>query len=437
MPSIRTLARTLGVSRGTVAAAYDQLVAEGYLISAPRSGMRVNPELPLVVPTRHDDSRAVKPPRPEPDAVVVDLVPGHDRSSPPDDPAWRAAWRRAADPGRGQQRPDPLGAAQLRSAIAEHLRLMRGILVDPDNVVVTAGSREGLALLLTALPVSRGSELQVGVEDPGFPGLRRTLARRGVTTVPLPVDDSGLVVPRAPGTPAPDLVLVTPNHQFPYGSVMPARRRTELLHWAAETATLVVEDDYDSEHRYLGPPPPALHGLVPSAPVVHLGTFSGVLSTDVGTGYLLLPTDLVARVGAVRADLGCPVAPVLQRAIAGYLADGGLRRRLQRSRRRLVAAHEVVTRAIPQLPGAVDLGRLLVLELPEDEAHTVLAECARRGVLLGDLADGWSRWPRSRGVVLNYDAVDPATLARALEVLAGSLVRMAGGPVSAGELGGG
>lgn len=419
LPSSRTLARSLGVSRGTVEAAYDQLLAEDYLVSRPRSGVLVNPRLrpaartPLApVPQQ----RAQPSPGPTP-APVLDLVPGHDSDSPLDDPAWRAAWRRAADPGRtsGFRPVDPMGDEQLRRAVAEHLRLMRGLVVDPTRVVITAGSREGLALLLTALR-ERGRQLRVGVEDPGFPGLRRTLARQGVRTVPLPVDRAGLVVP-GPDRDVPGVVLVTPNHQYPYGSVMPATRRTELLDWAATHETLVVEDDYDSELRYLGPPPPALYGLAAGASVVHLGTFSAVLSRDIGTGYLLVPEDLVEPVSAVRADLGCPVAPTLQRAVAGYLADGGLRRRLQRSRRRLVAAHELVAEALARIPGAVDQGRLLVVERPAAEAAAVLAGCAQRGVLLGDLADGWSGAPGSTGVVLAYGNIAPGGLAGALEVL--------------------
>ncbi len=417
MPSSRTLARTLGVSRGTVEAAYDQLMAEGYLLTRPRSGTLVNPRLrstaavPVPAPV---EPRPAPPVRPE---GVLDLAPGHERNAPLDDPAWRSAWRRAADvrPAYAHRSIDPLGVPELRQAIAEHLRLMRGLVVDPGRVVVTAGSREGLALLLAAL-ADRGGDLRVGVEDPGFPGLRRTLARRGVETVPMPVDGSGLVIP-GPGADVPGVVLVTPNHQYPYGSAMPATRRTELLDRAATEGALVVEDDYDSEFRYLGPPLPALYDLVPGTPVVHLGTFAAVLSRDVGTGYLLLPEDLVDPVAVVREDLGGPVAPTLQRAVAGYLADGGLRRRLQRARRRLTAAHRLVVDGLDRLPGAVDQGRTLVIECPADRSAQILARCAERGVLLGDLADGWSGSPGSTGVALDYGYVMPAALEGALAVL--------------------
>lgn len=418
LPSSRVLARRLAVSRGSVESAYDQLLAEGYVLSRARSGTFVNPQLRTPAPVPTSGTLASRP-NLAPPAPLIDLTPGHDTNSPLDDPAWRASWRRAADPGHGLvHRPiDPMGAVVLREAVAEHLRLMRGLMVDPARVVVTAGSRDGLALLLTALS-ARGARPRVGVEDPGFPGLRATLRRRGIEMVLLPVDDAGLVVPRDDGNDgAPGLVLVTPNHQFPYGSAMPATRRTQLLDWASTRGTLIVEDDYDSEFRYVGPPSPALYGLVPGAPVVHLGTFSGVLSRDVGTGYLLLPDELVHLVTTVRADLGCPVAPILQRAVAGYLSEGGLRRRLQRSRRRLLAAQDLVAQSMESIPGAVDRGRMLVIEGPPALATTLRQACLDRGVLLGDLAHGWSRSPDNTGVVLAYGSVTLPRLGSALSIL--------------------
>lgn len=427
LPSSRVLARRLSVSRGSVESAYDQLLAEGYLLSRARSGTFVNPHLRTPAPHRGDAASAARPSAAKP-LARLDLTPGHDTHSPLDDPAWRSAWRRAGDPGRGHtNRPtDPMGEMVVRAAVSEHLRLMRGLVVDPARIVITAGSRDGLALLLAALSAS-GAPPRVGVEDPGFPGLRATLRRRGIEMVLLPVDDHGLVVPGSDeDAEAPGVVLVTPNHQFPFGSAMPATRRTELLEWASNRGTMVVEDDYDSEFRYVGPPSPALYGLVPGAPVVHLGTFSGMLSRDVGTGYLLLPDALVDLITAVRADLGCPVAPILQRAVADYLAEGGLRRRLQRSRRRLLTAQGMVAACLQTIPGSVDHGRMMVVEAPPEQAARIRQACLQRGVLLGDLAQGWTRSPGSTGVVLAYGSVTPQELAIALEVLESVVREVAG-----------
>jgi len=420
-PSTRSLAARLSVSRGTVEAAYEQLSAEGYLIGRPRSGHYVDPDLVVVAPVARPGERPaplerrVGTSRWSPERAVVDLVPGHEAASPLHDAAWRSAWRRAGAPSGARIRPDPAGVPQLREAIAEHLRLMRGIAVAADRIVVTAGAREGLGLLLAALLPPDERVPEILVEDPGFPGLRTFLRRRPVQVRPvapdrMPTSDTGPVA-------AADLAILTPNHQFPDGHAMGAHLRGRLLEWAARTGTLLVEDDYDSESRYLGPPLPTLFGLAGDAPVIQLGTFSGVLTHDIGTGYLLVPEPLLAPVLATRADLGCPVAPVTQRAVAYYVAEGGLRRRLGRARRSLVAARRVVADRLADLPGAVDGGRLLVIDLPGEAAETVRRRCADRGVLVGDLAVGWAATTPRTGVLVDYGGVEAAVLGPALEVL--------------------
>ncbi|MCE1177611.1 MAG: PLP-dependent aminotransferase family protein [Micrococcales bacterium] len=445
MPSTRALAERLGVSRGTASAAYDQLHAEAYLESRPRSSVVINPALRQTNPPPDAEAalgQPVTPPRAVPPAgrlgggrqglsaargsggphpAVLDLTPGRDRVSPLADGAWRSAWRRATRESGAVDALDPGGTPGLREAIAAHLRLMRGMAVDPERIVVTAGAREGLTLLLSALRQADAGELRVGVEEPGFPGLRRALRHQHVEIVPVPVDEHGIRVDRLHGLTL-DALLVTPNHQFPYGTAMPATRRVELLEWATATHTLLIEDDYDSEFRYLGPPLPSLYDLADDG-VAHLGTFAMVLTRDVGTGYLVLPRRLVSPVRAARSDAGHPVAPILQRAVATYLVEGGLRRHIHRSRKRLAAAQQVVADALPRLPAAVDTGRLLVVELKARDRDRVLAATSARGVRLGDLASGWSGSAGREGVVAAYDGLEPAEVEQAVEVLSDVLLR--------------
>lgn len=434
VPSTRALATRLGVSRGTVEAAYEQLGAEGYLVARPRAGTVIAPGVaaaPIAAgaaarPAAGATGRVVETgrvggaaggPATGATAEFLDLGPGHEATSPLGDAAWRSAWRRASSPSSPPGRPDPAGVADLRRAIAEHLRLMRGMAVAADQVVVTAGAREGLGLLLAALFPDRDRHTRVAVEDPGFTGLRRFLARQPVTTVPLPADR----LSEADGC---DLAIVTPNYQYPDGRSMGAATRSGVLSWAARTGTLILEDDYDSESRYLGPPLPTLFGLGGDAPVVQLGTFSSVLSHDIGTGYLLLPPEMVEVVAATRADLGSPVAAVTQRAVARYLSDGGLRRRIHRNRRRLTEARAVVAAHLMSLPGAIDGGRLLVLPMDTDAAATVVAACRQRGVRVGDLAQGWAGTADRTGIIVDYGGVDAADLDRALDLLAGVLAEV-------------
>ncbi|GAB2479845.1 hypothetical protein GCM10027030_12440 [Luteococcus sediminum] len=284
---------------------------------------------------------------------------------------------------------------------------------DIDRMVVTAGARDALALVAQALRHRLGRPVQCLVERPGFPGLRRALPGLGV---------------RLTEAEAPDLALVTPNHQFPGGTSLGAVDRTRLIEWATARGCLLLEDDYDSQFRHLGAPLPSIWQLADEQ-VVHLGTFAGVMGRDVGTGYVLLPSSLAPDVLAVRSTMGAPVAPLLQRALAQHLGDGSLRRRLARGRRRLQACQEVAQEAVSSLPaltGMHDSGHILVLGCDQARAVQVQARCRARGLGIGLLSDGWDQDPAAHGLVLSYGDCCPDELGRALAVLADCLARETG-----------
>lgn len=418
LPSARTLGVALGVSRGTVDSAYEQLTAEGYLVLRPRSGTFIDPELPVAALGAAANPAPAPRTRSSP-AARIDLRPGQGGDSPLAEPQFRTAWRHALDVRVAT--PEPLGQEQLRTSIAEHLRLMRGMVVDPADIVVTGGSRDGLALVLTAIGARA-----IAVEDPGFPGLRRTLGP--VRAIPVPVDEQGMSVRalaalRAKPGPidasrrVPAAALVTPNHQFPYGGAMPAGRRAELSGWAAGHGMLLLEDDYDSETRYLGPAIPPLYDSAPPGSVIHIGTFSTVLTRAVGTGYVIAAGRAGARVRAARERLGPAVPPVMQNAVAEYLAAGGLRRRITRGRRRMRAA-EAVAADFRHLPGLVHGGRTLVIEMTAGASADVQRRLERQGILVGDLAAGWSGRARRHGLVIAHSNATPEQLREALGVIA-------------------
>ncbi|MFB9377898.1 PLP-dependent aminotransferase family protein [Kineococcus gynurae] len=405
LPATRATARQLGVARATVLAAYEQLGGEGYLRSRAGSGTFVEPALRLPVPGPTRDPAPAPPrggdgPARPPVAVAAgapaprDLTPGRPDTSRLLDPTWRRVWREAvADVTRsGATEPPPLGRADLRAEVADHLGAARGLAVDAADVVVTAGTVDGLALALHVLgiPGGRGTGGRVVVEDPGYPRARRCLHRLGCTPVPVDVDEHGLRVEDLPaeGVAA---VLVTPSHQYPLGAVLPLERRTALLRWARRTGAVVLEDDYDGEFRYGAAPLPALAGLDRER-TIHLGTFSKTLSPQLRAGYLVLPPGLRAEAAQVRHDLGEPVSAEQQRALAAYLASGALRRHVARARRdhghrrthlrRRLAGHP----RIGLLPS--DAGLHAVLALPAgSDVPAVLAEVRRRGYLLADLDD--------------------------------------------------
>jgi GntR family transcriptional regulator/MocR family aminotransferase len=404
VPASRALAQRLGVSRGTVVAAYDQLLAEGYLLGRVGHGTVVNPALREVHPpsTSRGPAEQTAPTR----ARVVDLRPGQPWTADVVNAGWRAAWRRAA---ARPLAPLPVaGLPELRTEIADHLRRMRGVRRAADHVLVTAGARDGLGLLLAMLGTGR----TVGVEDPGYPSLRRVPPRLGSTVMPLPTDDAGLVCDDLPtGSDAPHVVVVTPSHQYPLGGSLPVARRQALLDWARSEHVVIVEDDYDSELRYTSAPLPALAALddPDDGCVVTLGTFAKTLGPGLGVGFLLAPDRLVDELRRTRSDLGQPVSQVAQWAMADYLASGELRRHTQRMRREYRRRRALVLQLLGDLPEArvkaMDGGLHAVLEseIPESK---LISRIRQGGVVVAGLADYWSRpSPGAGGIVLGYGGV--------------------------------
>lgn len=457
LPASRPLARRLAVSRGTVVAGWDQLIAEGYLTPLAGSGTVVNPDLARVHPANRTateqivteqmvteqsdaDRTAPRPATPatmpagetDPLDDVVDLRPGRPDVRAVAGSAWRHAWRiAAADPGAGAV--DPAGLPALRAELAAHLRQMRGVLVSPDELLVTAGARDGLATVLQVLSAQRGRSLTVAVEDPGYPSLHQVPRRLGATVVEIAVDGAGLVVPQLDAAAArPDLVMVTPSHQYPLGASMTVTRRLELLDWARRNDAVVVEDDYDSELRYVGAPLPALAALdrresAGGERVVTLGSFSKTVTPALGAGFLLLPNPLRANALAYRADVGPTLSGLVQRALAEYLAGGGLRRHTERMRRDYRRRRRIVAEALDGIDGVtvrgMDGGLHAVIEWSTNgsaEREIIVQQrLSTAGILTGSLSGYWARsTPDAHyGLVIGYAGIDDASLSVALQVV--------------------
>ncbi len=432
LPSTRALAAHLGISRGSVVAAYDQLIAEGYLQAAAGRSTVVNPQL------RRTPPPPVRPAAGEPAAppIRLDLRPGRPGTADVAGPAWRAAWRQASL-GPADTAVPPLGLPALRDIWADQLRRTRAVVRDPGQLAVTGGGREGLALLLLALQRTRAGSLRVGVEEPGYPSLRKVPAWLGASVLPLRVDEQGLRVAELPtGAAAPDVLVVTPSHQYPLGGSLPVDRRQALLEWAREHRVVVVEDDYDSELRYTSQPLPALAAL--DDPVegraVLLGTLSQTLTPTLGIGYLALPGWLVTAVTDARRELGLPVGLVTQRAMAHYLASGALRLHTRRMLHRYRRRRAQVVAALSAVPGVrvhpMDGGLHAVVESSRPEAE-VVARLAASGVRVAPLSQYWSQ-AGNPGIVFGFGAVGEPELAHALELIARAM-RTTGGTDGTGE----
>jgi GntR family transcriptional regulator/MocR family aminotransferase len=439
LPATRVLAGELGVSRGVVTEAYQRLTEDGHVAGHGRAGTIV-----VAAP-----AGAGQPSRPgslaaadalfagAPGADIFDAmraVPARIDLSPgvPDLAAFpRTAWLRAersvlndlspADFGYG----DPRGAPALRQAVASWLARGRGIRVDPGDVIIVAGVAQALGLLAQLL--RNDGITAVAVEDPGSLGTRQHLQNWQLDTPPVRVDGGGVRVDelRASGVPA---VLLTPAHQFPTGVVLDGERRRELMRWAGDGG-LIIEDDYDAEHRYDRPPVPALHSML-AEHVCYAASVSKLLAPALRVGWVIAPPkyrdDLVAA--KRNADLGNAVLPQL--VLARLMDSGELERQLRFLRGRHRRRRDAMIAAIgTHLPGAVVHGAAaglhLMITFDGGFADADLAAAAlARGVKVQPLS--WHSQRQDRpGLVLGYAANAPAGITEGVAVLGDALRRRA------------
>lgn len=353
VPASREFAARLKVARGVVVAAYSQLITEGYLTAQHGRGTRVHPELSpmhLGAPTTHNPIEKGTSPEISDDQQLKPLAPGSPDTFDVNTPAWRSAWRSALN--RAHLEAPFLGDLRLREQIAEHLRRMRATQRNVSDVIVTAGARDALSLLLVTLSGSLKRKPVVGVEDPGYASLRSVAEAHGSPIVPLAVDEHGIVTHSLPERGL-DLIIITPSHQYPLGASLPLSRRRELLDWALRTGAVIVEDDYDSELRHSGSPLPALAALddAHDGSVVLLGSFSKTVTPALAAGFLLAPARLREQIEPVRQKLGGQVSAVVQAALAEYLASGEHRRHVAKMRRRYARRRELVVEHLYGPPG--------------------------------------------------------------------------------------
>ncbi|WP_448613385.1 MocR-like pyridoxine biosynthesis transcription factor PdxR [Modestobacter sp. URMC 112] len=420
LPPTRELAADLGVSRGVVVAAYEQLIGEGFA-TGRRGGGTVVAVRPDLTATRRSRGRVTPADAPAPRATV-DLTPGRPATRLLSDAEWRSAWRRAVAGSPPTGPPDPLGVPALREAVAVHLHRVRGLEVTVDDVLITAGTSDALTLAAIALGSPDRRPLVV-VEDPGYAIARRVLAAAGARLHPLPVDADGpRVADLAALIPAPDAVLLTPSHQYPLGGRMPVQERVDLLHWAADHGVVVLEDDYDSEFRHRRRPLPAMASLPSRADVVLIGSWSKTLTPWLRCGWMVARGPVGERLRRTRVALDTPVSGVQQTALVHFLAGGGLARHTARVHRDYGHRRKLVAQALGNRPdvtlGALDGGLHVVVHLPSTiDSAELVREAAQRGVLVADLADYYARRPPSSGVVFGYGAPSDLELRSALAVL--------------------
>ncbi|WBB71083.1 PLP-dependent aminotransferase family protein [Micromonospora sp. WMMD812] len=428
LPATRALAAELGLSRGTVSAAYDQLVAEGWLTARVGSGTAVS-ALPVA---------AAPPaaPAPGPATPRYDLRPGSPDLGAFPVAAWLRATRRAlaAAPASVYGYGDPRGRIELRSALAGYLGRARGVLADPDRIVLTTGYVQALGLLAGVL---RDAGRPVfAMEDPGLAFHRDVVHRHGGAVVPLPVDDRGartdlLGAGALAGVAA---AVVTPAHQYPTGVTLHPRRRHALTTWARARDALVIEDDYDGEFRYDRQPVGAVQGTAPDQ-VAYVGTAAKTLGPALRLAWLVLPARLVEPVIEAKRHLDVHSETIGQLALADLITSHGYDRQVRAVRRRYRQRRDLLLDRLvagtgDRYPvGGVAAGLHALLHLPADgpAEAAVLAAAGRYGVALTGLAPHWHR-PAGRpaGLVVGYATPPAHAYPAALDALARALRRARG-----------
>ncbi|MDP2021033.1 MAG: PLP-dependent aminotransferase family protein [Hydrogenophaga sp.] len=447
LSSSRDLAQDLGLSRNTVVAAINQLSVEGYLVSRVGSGTFVNDNVPRVNPASAARPHLRGAPTVAPSRLsarglalsttfcatqleVQPFTPGiADFSAFP-----LTLWQRLQNKHWRMTYPDMLdyndsgGYAPLRRAIADYLRVFRSVQLEADQVIVTTGTQQSLELCARLL-ADHGDT--VWVEDPAYWGAVKAFMATGLAIHPVPVDDEGICPSAADNAQPPRLIYVTPSHQYPTGAVMSLPRRHQLLSTARAHGAWVLEDDYDSEYRFSGPPISSLEGLDTDGRVLYMGTFSKVLYPGIKLGYLVVPKPLVASFKQAHYDLNRPGQMPLQAALAEFIEMGHFSSALRRARQSYGERRQALLEALkpvlapgtegPAISGA-EQGLHLCLRLPAAVDDVALAQrIAQQGLTVRPLSAYCLARKDLRGLVIGYGYAPLSDIKRCGPVLSAAV----------------
>jgi GntR family transcriptional regulator / MocR family aminotransferase len=434
VPSTRSLAAELKVSRIPVSSAYEQLRAEGYLETFVGAGTCVVRSIPTdaLQPAfgkmRGAAGRVSKSKTPRLVSHRVDLirVPAQTWSNklvpfrmnlPALEHFPTGVWSKLVN--RHSRRPtrqsmaygDAMGYMPLREAIAEYLGAVRAVRCKPSQILVTTGSQQGLQLSAQVLLDAGG---RVWIEEPGYPGARQALIMAGAQLVPVPVDNEGLNVARGiRGGGGARAIYITPSHQYPLGVTMSATRRIMLLNWAARSGAWIIEDDYDSEYRLGGRPVPSLQGLDTGERVIYIGTFSKVMFPALRLGYMVVPEDLVDAFCIARDATDQFSASLYQAVMTDFIREGHFARHIRKMRMLYMARRTALVEAIQdqmsdllEVIGA-EAGMHLVALLPRGVSDVAVAKkAAAIGISAMPLSSCYLKSPARGGLILGYGGTD-------------------------------
>ncbi|HSI13077.1 MAG TPA: PLP-dependent aminotransferase family protein [Chthoniobacter sp.] len=442
VPSSRRLGQQHGLARGTVTEVFAQLSAEGYLESRAGSGTRVAQRLPehffvsaRIVPAK-EPARRMAPLSRRGGALIqspflrafLGARPRAFRAYQPaveDFPVelWARLYSRKMRRASREMmlQGDEFGWLPLRQAVAAHLGATRGVICQPEQVMIVSGTQQALDLV-SRLLLAPGDA--VWMEDPGYAGAAAIFRVAEARIVPVPVDDHGLQVSvgrkRAPKA---RMAYITPANQFPLGMTLSLERRLQLLEWSRQAGAWIFEDDYDSEFRFVGRPLAAVQGLDPAGGVIFSCSFNKMLFPTLRLGAVVLPAALVEAARAARSLLDRHPPLLDQLVLCDFITEGHFGRHLRKMRQIYAERLATLTAAVESLDGRLTLGRcdtgLQTTAWLRDgsDARVIAATLAKQGIEAVPLATYGFRWPLTHGLHLGFGAVSNRELKRGVEVL--------------------
>ncbi len=429
LPSSRELTQDLRLSRNTVVAALSQLTVEGYLVSRVGSGTYVNSHVPKPAPRRAHPAAHQNSPLSHrgqslgtqfcaSDLEVQPFTPGiADFSAFP-----VALWQRLQNKHWRMTYPDMLdyssagGYAPLRRAVADYLRVFRSVSLDHEQVIITSGTQESLGLCAQLLADHKDT---VWIEDPAYWGAVKAFMATGLQMHAVPVDEQGIAPQPLDSQTPPKLIYVTPSHQYPTGAVMSLARRQYILTLARQHKAWVLEDDYDSEFRFSGPPIASLAGLDTEGRVLYMGSFSKVLYPGLKLGYLVVPKGLATAFKSAHYDLNRPGQMPLQAALAEFIDLGHFASALRRARQSYALRRQCLLAALQPCLGShcritgAEQGLHLCMRLADTADDLRLAQQIRQaGLMVRPLSAYCLKRTDARGLVIGYGYAPLAEIER-------------------------
>lgn len=433
LPTSRDLSAELGVARSTIATVYARLIAEGFVEARTGDGTYVAMHQRNTNTRRRIGPAALAPRRPirrppQPTAPITDVRIDL-RTGRPDPQLFPLVdWRRcvttalqAPPPGYG----DRAGLPALRRALAAWVGRSRGVVAEPDQIIVTAGAQQAFDLLARVL-LAPGDT--IAIEEPGYAPARRVFEHNGIRVAPVPVDDDGIMVDAIPSSAS--AVYVTPSHQLPTGVTMTAARRRALLALADQRGLAIIEDDYDTEYRHVDRPLEPLQLLDTTGRVIYIGSFSKTLSPSLRLGFAVVPEALIDALVHTRALLDTQPPHLGQAALATFITGGHLDRHLRRTRRIYRPRHDLVREHVTAFhadglippPPRSHAGLHQMVELhPDADPWAVACRLAANGIAIDTTTDNWTTIARP-GLTIGFGLVDTVQLPIALAQLRSELL---------------